>query len=163
MKANELRDFIRPLVAEEVQKQLPKLLFEMLGQQPKAVIRESATIIAPKISSQQPITPQQPKPIKRYAKNPMLNAVLNETVPGLPATPYGNMGIPIPDFNKVGVSEEFMGNIREIMNENVSVPTNTPEPETGTAGIPNLANLFNKDFKSILEKSKKIKPGGMMM
>ncbi len=45
MKANELRDFIRPLileeVREEVQRQLPKLLFEMLGSQSKPMLRES--------------------------------------------------------------------------------------------------------------------------
>ena len=174
MKANEFKAIIRALVIEEVQtavakevaKQLPKLLFEMVGQQPRSVVAESRQPVLAKPQSvpqgkpTPPPVPQQQKPQKRYAKDPLLNAILNETTPGLPST-Y-DQGVPLPDFSKVGVSEEFMGEMRELMTEG-SVPeesyTQMPqqmaeeqyvEPTNG----PDLNKLFNKNFKAILDKSK---------
>ena len=168
MKANEFKEVIRRLVIEEVQRevtrQLPKLLFEMLGQQPKTVVREASTVQSPQPrrvqteSIQQPqMVNNSPKPIKRYAKDPMLNAILNETTPGLPQTPYGQTGVPLPDFQQIGVSEEFMGEMKELMNENVSpvsVPIQQMETESVEEPSQDLSRLFNKNFKAILNKSK---------
>lgn len=180
MNAKQFRQVIEIIVKEEVQKevsrQLPKLLFEMLGQQPKPVVREQA---APQrqVARTQPIRRnreddpieeqviQQPKTVKRYVKDPRLNAVLNETTPGLPSTPYGNQGVPLPDFDKIGgVSEEFKSEMREILHEDVSIPQPVPEvveEAPAPSGQVDLSKLFNKPFKAILEKSKKGHGGGM--
>lgn len=166
MKANQFKEVIRKIVAEEVKKevsqQLPKLLFEMLGQTPKTVVRETRQPqqVRQMVTNDgsdpdsDPILPPKPKTMKRYVKDPKLNAILNETTPGLPQTPYGS-GIPIgtPDFNKVGVSDEFMGEMRQLMNEGMeSEPQMSEEvPSDG----PDLSKLFNKNFKAILDQSMK--------
>ncbi len=180
MNAKQFRQIIQTIIKEEVQKevskQLPKLLFEMLGQQSKTVVRESTIPQKPMVVTRQPIlrnqaddpeegllTPQQPKKvIKRYAKDPKLNAVLNETTPGLPQTPYYDGGVPLPNFEKIGgVSEEFIGEMKEIINESVTPQSPITEEvvEEVPSNGPDLSKLFNKNFKAILDKSKQ-KTGG---
>lgn len=171
MKAHEFKELIRKLVIEEVKRevsqQLPRLLFEMLSQNGKTVVRENKLPAKQQVVRQRdpaddpepgliPRQSPQPKVIKRYVKDPRLNAVLNETTPGLPVTPYSS-GVPIevPDFEKVGVSKEFMGEMKELMNE--SAGSNPPLQEVieeTPVSAPNLSKLFNKNFKAILEKSK---------
>jgi hypothetical protein len=172
MNANQFKEVIRKIVAEEVKKevasQLPKLLFEMVGQKTKTAVRE---VVVPKQipvykgqpipndgsdPDSEPIKPQ-PKVLKRYVKDPKLNAILNETTPGLPQTPYGS-GIPIgtPDFDKVGVSDEFMGEMRQLMNEGSVTPQMEPQMvEELPSNGPDLSKLFNKNFKAILDQSMK--------
>jgi hypothetical protein len=180
MNAEQFKQVIRKLVIEEVRRevasQLPKLLFEMIGQQPKVVVREQKQLVKQSVKlptvkqfvpndgsdpDSEPIRQQSPQPkvIKRYAKDPKLNAILNETTPGLPTTPYGQ-GIPIgmPDFEKVGVSDEFMGEMREILSEGSDQPQEVVEE--APAG-PDLSKLFNKNFKAILDKSKGKTGGGL--
>jgi hypothetical protein len=168
MKAEQFKEVIRKIVAEEVKRevsqQLPKLLFEMVGQKPSAVVRESkqpqqVRQMVPNDGSDpdsEPIRPQ-PKVLKRYVKDPKINAILNETTPGLPVSPYGS-GIPIgtPDFDKVGVSDEFMGEMRQLMNEgSVQPQMETQMVEEIPSEGPDLSKLFNKNFKAILDKSMK--------
>jgi hypothetical protein len=178
MNANQFKEVIRKLVIEEVRKevssQLPKLLFEMIGQQPRTVVREQKQVVRQPVVRQpipndgsdpdsEPIRQQapQPKVIKRYAKDPKLNAILNETTPGLPVTPY-SQGVPIgvPDFDKVGVSDEFMGEMRQLMNEGSDPQPQQEVVEERSSG-PDLSKLFNKNFKAILEKSKGRTGGGL--
>lgn len=178
MKANEFKAIIKQLVIEEVErevqrqvaKQLPKMLFEMLGQKPpiqsktvqQTVVREDISsdpdsVPTPRIVSA-PIQPQK-KVIKRYAKDPMLNAILNETTPGLPQTQYAETGVPLPTFDKIGnVSEEFKIEMREILNESRGqqpMIEETIDSSPTTSESPDLSRLFNKNFKAILDQSKK--------
>lgn len=181
MKASEFKAVIRQLVIEEVErevqrqvaKQLPKMLFEMLGQRPPVVTSAQQTIVKEDLASDPDAlptprkvvapVPQQPqkKVIKKYAKDPILNAILNETTPGLPQTGI-DTGVPLPHFNKVGVSQEFLGEMKELLSEsNVSPSPVEPqveemveEPPVPSAG-PDLSKLFNKNFKAILDQSKK--------
>jgi hypothetical protein len=181
MKANEFKEVIRQLVIEEVKKevskQLPKLLFEMLGQQAKPVIRESSPIsqtipqqkrpideeIAPKFQKLPGTIPAAPRPMKKYSSNPVLNQILNETTPGLPSM---SEGIPLPGlenggFEKIGggVSDEFKAEMRQLMSEGVEMPEPIQEQVEESSG-PDLSKLFNKDFKAILNKSKERGVGG---
>jgi len=182
MKVNEFKSAIKQIIEksvhQEVSKQLPKLLFELLKQQLEYPIQEQKLVKKQTILSSNnkdikendllkeemaknsefnsPTVPQK-QSIKRYAKDPKLNAILNETVPGLPSTQYGDTVIPIPDFNKVGVSDGFMSEIREILTESES-PNNIQSPITNQPAV-DLSNLFNKNFKAILDKSKKIHGG----
>lgn len=178
MNAKQFRQVIEMIVKEEVRKevsnQLPKLLFEMLGQQPKVVVREQVET-PPQIQKKnavakgeytipKPPTPQ-PKQIKRYVKNPVLNQILNETTPGLPQSSY-DQGVPLPDFDRIGgVSEEFKDEMKQILNEN-SIQSNVvevrpSESQSQEEGQVDLSKLFNKPFKAILEASKKGHSGGM--
>lgn len=178
MKASEFKAVIKQLVIEEVErevqrqvsKQLPKLLFEMLGHRPVApvpqtVVRENVSSdpdAAPVPRKTQNIVPQQlqKKVVKKYAKDPILNAILNETTPGLPQTGIDE-GIPLPQFAKIGVSQEFIGEMKDILNESNIVSTQPqteevieeiqPTPSSG----PDLSKLFNKNFKAILDQSKR--------
>lgn len=174
MKASEFKAVIRQLVLEEVErevqrqvsKQLPKLLFEMLGQRPSAPVQQ--TLVREDVASDPddapvprktpaPIQPQK-KVVKKYAKDPILNAILNETTPGLPQTGIDE-GVPLPQFSKVGVSKEFLGEMKEILNEsNISI--DQPQTEEVVEEIqpsvgPDLSKLFNKNFKAILDQSKR--------
>lgn len=165
MKANELKSLIRQLVKEEVQSQLPKLLFEMLGSQTnKSVVTETSSVtnrpITNKVLGTTP--PAVKKPIKTYAKDPILNQILNETTPGLPQSPYGVPPVDLgQSFDKIGVSDEFMGEMNNILNENVThfQQQPAPTPEVSSADPTDLSRLFNKNFKAILNKSKE-KSGG---
>lgn len=182
MKTNEFKEIIRQLVKEElrqelprevarevireVQQQLPKLLFEMLGQKPvsKSQLFVNEDIASDPDASLQPRrvpTPMssaqpQKKVIKRYTKDPMLNAILNETTPGLPQTPYVETGVPLPNFNKIGVSDEFKSEMREILNEATAEQQTAQEnvEESGYEPNRDVSRLFNKNFKAILNKSK---------
>lgn len=177
MKANELRDFIRPLIQEEVKKQLPKLLFEILGAQTnnKQVVQESARRHDPADDPIEPtstpvyrqqfkpapipqkMAPVQPKKLKQYVKDPKLNAILNETTPLQQTSLDTGVDLGAVGFNKIGVSDEFMGEMRTLMNEGYSPeeehyapPVAEPVEETPES---KLTNLFNKDFSAILKKS----------
>jgi len=179
MKASEFKAVIKQLVIEEVEhevqrqvsKQLPKVLFEMLGQK-SSVTTVQQTLVREDIASDPdaapvprkvpaPLPQQQPqkKVIKKYAKDPILNAILNETTPGLPQTGI-DTGVPLPNFNKVGVSQEFLGEMKDLLSES-NVPSiqsqveevieESPMPSAG----PDLSKLFNKNFKAILDQSKR--------
>lgn len=179
MKTNEFKNVLRQLVVEEIQKerklmlemvkkevsnQLPKLLFEMVRQSSKTVNKPivNEDIATDPGASTSPVKyqnlipeTQQKKPLKKYVKDPVLNAILNETTPGLPQTPYADTGVPIPNFEKVGVSEKFMDEMTQILNENEDPQQPPEEPVVNTTpASTNLNNLFNKNFKAILNKSK---------
>jgi len=175
MKASEFKSIIKQLVIEEVErevhrqvsKQLPKLLFEMLGQKPsvpQTLVKEDlvsdpdSTPVSKNVATYTNVPTPQKKVIKRYAKDPVLNAILNETTPGIPQSDVDE-GVPLPNFSRIGVSNEFMGEMKEILNEsNIgSVPSQPEEmiEETPPSSGPDLSKLFNKNFKAILEKSKK--------
>ena len=142
--------------------------FEMLGQT-KSVLNQQVVVREDVISNNETkqnsknitskSTIPQKKIVKKYVKDPVLNAILNETTPGLPQTGI-DTGIPLPNFSKVGVSQEFIGEMKEILNESndfkdeLVQPNVVDESDTQTVG-PDLSKLFNKNFKAILEQSKK--------
>ena len=183
MNANQFKDVIRKLVSEEVQKQLPKLLFEMLGNNTnKSVIRESTpTVSNNNIIKKQPVVtqpqqvrqqPVQPKPQKRYASNPVLNQILNEITPGLPQANTGESvldGVMAPMFDKIGSNESFNviesetneSSMKQLMTEGIVtdnfIDENIPPIEPiAPVTIPSdiKSKLFNRDFSAILKKSK---------
>jgi hypothetical protein len=172
MKSDDFKNIIRKIVVEEVKKevqnQLPKLLFEMLGSKAQTITASTvSTTPKPKVAlvkEHQTKTnqPPQQKPLKQYVKNPILNQILNETSPGLPQSSYGTSVLAGLDgeFDKTTVSDEFVGELNNILTEQHN-PTHTPEPTNNspTPGL-NLSKLFNKPFKAILDKSKEKSGGG---
>lgn len=86
MKKPELIDIIRSIVKEEVNNALPQLLMEVLAEKigNQSVMQEEK----PMKSARQSVSPmQKSKPIQEqrvFSSNPAFNAVLNETVGGVP-------------------------------------------------------------------------------
>ena len=143
MKTQELKEIIRSVVKEELQKSLPTLipniLSEILTGQGKPVVSENSE--PPKVL-QKPSETVQPakKTFKKYTNNDALNAVLNETVGGVPreGAYVGLMG--------TLQSEAFSG----IINESTQTPQQiTPVNEEQAK----VLNVINRDFRKCKSKT----------
>ena len=83
MKSNELKEIIRAVIKEELDKTLPILI-------PKVLTEVLSGKQVPIIDSQTPTknvvkeSVQKPKEIKKYSSNPVLNDILNQTVVKIP-------------------------------------------------------------------------------
>jgi hypothetical protein len=144
MKTNQFREMLRKIIAEEVKKELtnvlPQLLYEIMGPTPESFIEKTENIYV-KEPKKEP-----KKELKRYAADPVLNKILNETAPLRP-TAYGNSVAELADggFNKIGESNE---------------PIN--EAVVSSAGSADLSILFKNPTKlgNILKKSQEKVGGG---
>ena len=152
MKTQELKEIIRSVVKEELQKSLPTLipniLSEILTGQNKNVVSEK--LETPKVS-QKPSENIQPakKTFKKYTNNEALNAVLNETVGGVPSegSYVGLMG---------ALRSESLGGAN--INESVQIPQQiTPVNEEQAK----VLNVINRDFRKLLKAVDKKKTSGL--
>lgn len=88
MKKSELVEIIRTVVREEIENSLPQFLMEVLAekistQSMLGEVKKSPIVPSTKPRSVAP-TLAKPAPVRTYAKDPVLNAILNETVGGVP-------------------------------------------------------------------------------
>lgn len=88
MKKSELVEIIRTVVREEIENSLPQFLMEVLAekistQSMLGEVKKSPIVPSTKPRSVAP-TLAKPTPVRTYAKDPVLNAILNETVGGVP-------------------------------------------------------------------------------
>jgi hypothetical protein len=152
MKTQELKEIIRSVIKEELQKTLPTLipniLSEILTGQNKNVVSEK--LETPKVS-QKPSENIQPakKTFKKYTNNDALNAVLNETVGGVPreGSYVGLMG---------ALRSESLGGAN--INESVEIPQQiTPVNEEQAK----VLNVINRDFRKLLKAVDKKKTSGL--
>ncbi len=152
MKTQELKEMIRSVIKEELQKTLPTLipniLSEILTGQNKTVVSEK--LETPKVS-QKPSENIQPakKTFKKYTNNDVLNAVLNETVGGIPreGSYAGLMG---------ALRSESLGGAN--INESVEIPQQiTPVNEEQAK----VLNVINRDFRKLLKAVDKKKTSGL--
>lgn len=152
MKTQELKEIIRSVIKEELQKTLPTLipniLSEILTGQNKTVVSEK--LETPKVS-QKPSENIQPakKTFKKYTNNDALNAVLNETVGGVPreGSYVGLMG---------ALRSESLGGAN--INESVEIPQQiTPVNEEQAK----VLNVINRDFRKLLKAVDKKKTSGL--
>ena len=159
MKTQELKEIIRSVVKEELQKSLPTLipniLSEILSGQNKQSVHESTenqkpvpkSISNTQQSKQTDVSTK--KPFKKYTNNDALNAVLNETVGGVPreGAYVGLMG---------SLQSEAIGGIN--INESVNVPPPiTPVNEEQSK----VLNVINRDFRKLMKAVDKKKTSGM--
>ena len=81
MKPEDFKKLIRLAVQEELKKQLPQLVPQILAEaltgKPKQTVRAP---VAPVKSVAEKVSPAKPKELKKYVANPLLNQILNETV-----------------------------------------------------------------------------------
>ena len=152
MKTQELKEIIRSVIKEELQKTLPTLipniLSEILTGQSKPVVSEK--LETPKVS-QKPSENIQPakKTFKKYTNNDALNAVLNETVGGVPreGSYVGLMG---------ALRSESLGGAN--INESVQIPQQiTPVNEEQAK----VLNVINRDFRKLMKAVDKKKSSGL--
>lgn len=152
MKTQELKEIIRSVVKEELQKSLPTLipniLSEILTGQCKPTVSEN--IEKPKVSQKSVETTQTTKKtFKKYTNNDVLNAVLNETVGGVPreGAYVGLMG---------SLQSEASNGIN--INESVQIPQQiTPVNEEQSK----VLNVINRDFRKLMKAVDKKKTSGV--
>jgi len=155
MKTQELKEMIRSVIKEELQKTLPTLipniLSEILTGQNKTVVSEK--LETPKVSQKpsENIQSLQPakKTFKKYTNNDVLNAVLNETVGGIPreGSYAGLMG---------ALRSESLGGAN--INESVEIPQQiTPVNEEQAK----VLNVINRDFRKLMKAVDKKKTSGL--
>ena len=152
MKTQELKEIIRSVIKEELQKTLPTLipniLSEILTGQSKPVVSEK--LETPKVSHK-PSENIQPakKTFKKYTNNEALNAVLNETVGGVPreGSYVGLMG---------ALRSESLGGAN--INESVQIPQQiTPVNEEQAK----VLNVINRDFRKLMKAVDKKRTSGL--
>ena len=81
----------------------------------------------------------------QYTKNPILNAVLNETAQSFKGVPQ--------EGSMVGMMGNFSSGGSELINETVSQPVNiAPEiPASAPVEVKKTAAVFNRDFRSLMK------------
>lgn len=150
MKSNELKEIIRSIIKEELDKTLPtlipKILSEVLSGRQSSTIQSSQPIVSTKTVVKESV--QKPKEIKKYSSNPILNEILNQTVVKIP-----NEG------SMAGLDSTFKSQAFSGMQMNESVETSQPvAPVTEEQG--KVMNVLNRDFRSLMKAVDKKKQTG---
>lgn len=149
MKSNELKEIIRSVIKEELDKTLPilipKVLTEVLSG--KQIYSSESTVSTKNIVKE---TVQKPKEIKKYSSNPVLNEILNQTVVKIPREDS------IADIDSEFKSQAFSG-----MQINESVQVSEPEPVVPvTEEQGKVMNVIKRDFRSLMKAVDKKKQSG---
>ena len=150
MKSNELKELIRSVIKEELNKTLPtlipKILSEVLSGRQSSTIQSNQPIVSTKTVVKESV--QKPKEIKRYSSNPILNEILNQTV------------VKIPHESSIaGLDSTFKSQAFSGMQMNESVETSQPvAPVTEEQG--KVMNVINRDFRSLMKAVDKKKQTG---
>ena len=152
MKSNELKEIIRSIIKEELDKTLPtlipKILSEVLSGRQSSTIQSNQPIVSTKTVVKESV--QKPKEIKRYSSNPILNEILNQTV------------VKIPHESSIaGLDSTFKSQAFSGMQMNESVETSQPvAPVTEEQG--KVMNVLNRDFRSLMKAVDKKKQTGSL-
>ena len=147
MKSNELKEIIRSVIREELDKTLPTLIPKVLTE---ILSGKDSTIVASTVQTKNVVkeSVQKPKEIKKYSSNPILNDVLNQTVVKIP-----NEG------SMVGLDSSFKSQAFAGMQMNESVEEPPPvAPVTEEQG--KVMNVLNRDFRSLMKAVDKKKQTG---
>ena len=149
MKSNELKELIRSVIREELDKTLPTLIPKVLTEvlSGKQMSISESTVLTKSVVKE---TVQKPKDIKKYSSNPVLNEILNQTV------------VKIPNEGSIaGLDSSFKSQAFAGMQMNESVETPQPvAPVTEEQG--KVMNVLNRDFRSLMKAVDKKKQHGTM-
>jgi len=156
MKVDQLKEYIAKVVREEVRKavrdEVKNCISEAFGASSSVnqSRREVQVSENPSNSSFASLmenddieqTPQQPQTSKKkvqYTKNPVLNAVLNETAQNFKGIPQ--------EGSMVGMMGGFGGGGTEVLNEAAA-----PEiPAAAPVEVKKTAAVFNRDFRALMK------------
>lgn len=149
MKSNELKEIIRALIKEELDKTLPILI-------PKVLTEVLSGKQVPIIDSQTPTknvvkeSVQKPKEIKKYSSNPVLNEILNQTVVKIPR-----------EDSMAGLDSSFKSQVFSGMQINESAEVTEPEPVAPvTEEQGKVMDVLKRDFRSLMKAVDKKKQNG---
>jgi hypothetical protein len=163
MKPEEFKKLIKVMVQEELKKQLPSLIPQILSE---ALTGKQITPNqkSSPVNTQKKMVPPTEQPVKKeykqYVKNnPWLNDILNETVVKIkPENPYIGYSEPISSTisNDIPITEESTESVEtfDYSALNESVTPKTPvvlniQPKTEEQA--KVLNAINRDFRSILK------------
>ena len=149
MKSNELKEIIRAVIREELDKTLPtlipKVLTEVLSGKKMAITDSTSTV---KSVVKESI--EKPKEIKKYTNNPVLNEILNQTVVKIPK-----------DDSMVGLDSTFKSQAFSGMQINESTQISEPEPVAPvTEEQGKVMDVLKRDFRSLMKAVDKKKQSG---
>lgn len=150
MKSNELKEIIRSVIKEELDKTLPtlipKILSEILSGRQSNTIQSNQSTVSTKTVVKESV--QKPKEIKKYSSNPVLNEILNQTV------------VKIPNETSIaGLDSSFKSQVFAGMQMNESIETQQPVvPATEEQG--KVMDVLNRDFRSLMKAVDKKKQNG---
>ena len=139
MNKQELKEIIRSIVREEVERALPNVLVEILASKvgDRELVAESAPVQQrrPQVAQQRP----QPRAQQKFSSNPILNQILNETQGGVPGdsdSPRVSAEMPVPGA-QVSILDKVKGISKQQLAENKEV-----------AGV---LNVLNRDFRQLVK------------
>ena len=149
MKSNELKEIIRAVIREELDKTLPtlipKVLTEVLSGKKMAITDSTSTV---KSVVKESI--EKPKEIKKYTNNPVLNEILNQTVVKIPR-----------EDSMAGLESQFKSQAFAGMQINESVQVSEPEPVAPvTEEQGKVMDVLKRDFRSLMKAVDKKKQNG---
>lgn len=146
MKSNELKEIIRSLVKEELEKTLPVLIPKILTEaligkqvnepiiQPKPIVNESV---------------QKSKEIKKYTSNPILNEILNQTI------------VKIPKEDSIaGIDSQFKSQAFSGLQINESIQSETEQITPVNEEQGKVLNVINRDFRNLMKAVDKKRQNG---
>jgi len=146
MKTNELKELIRAIIREELDKTLPTLIPKVLtealtGKQVNESTVQSKTVVKESF--------QKPKEVKKYSSNPVLNEILNQTVVKIPR-----------EDSMIGLDSQFKSQVFSGMQLNESTQIQEPNPTPVTEEQGKVMNVLNRDFRSLMKAVDKKKQNG---
>jgi hypothetical protein len=162
MNADDFKKIVRSIVKEELQKQLPALIPQVLTE----ILAGKSVISRPSIETRQSIPViEPPKPQKKYSSNPLLNQVLNETTVKI----RSETG-PLVEFSeKPSISRQAL-NIKNLepealveyteLNESIEPTVVNIIPTTEEQA--KVMGKINRDFRGIMKAIDQKKNGGMI-
>lgn len=170
MNTDKLLEAIQILVREEVKKQLPKIVSEVLQSQRKKQIVEkvkskksgrvaSTPSMAKAILGEEYQTPnQKPQKEVQYTKNPMINQILNETrnTSAYPEATNGfeewpTMNNPMANMNPASNLESIRASMAEKMGYGDMSGNTGLGVKTGNEV---LDKAFNRDYSELVKRFK---------
>jgi hypothetical protein len=137
MKSNELKEIIKSLVKEELEKTLPVLIPKILTE---ALIGKQVN--EPTINSKPIVNEsvQKSKEIKKYTNNPVLNEILNQTIVKIPK-----------EDSLAGIDSQFKSQALSGLQVNESVQSENEKITPVNEEQGKVLNVINRDFRSLLK------------
>lgn len=180
MKPEEFKKIIRVIVQEELKRQLPALIPQVLteilsGNKSAPVIMERHPVAKAPVTQQvrkQPVI-EKPRELKKYTNNPLLNQILNETAANPRAIPQEN--------NYIGYSEQptmtsdtNLNISEDVSNDNEMMDFKMLNESSPVSQIPSTTNIvpkteeqakvlgkINRDFRSLMKSIDEKKKSGI--
>ena len=131
MTKSDLTEIIRKIVAEEIKKQFPSLLAEILNSTKKPALNER----------KQPVQQPQRKRVEISTGNPALDAILRETTAGFAGASYESPSVDVDSaFGFIG--------------EGIDAPV-TEQVDMIPSEVPLNLPFMKKDYSLLLKKADK--------